>query len=225
MMFRSTARQSLAAFVLTVGLGLGATTGTARAAEVIRMGTLVPAASPWGHVFKVWADAVSKRTGGAVELQFFFNGTQGDEAAMVGKIKDGGLDGAAVTAVGLGKIYKPILALQMPGLFTTWSKLDAALNATKGTLEQGAKEAGVDIVGRRGAPDLKGLRREDARRLERKEAAPVARRRHAADPLRRDWGRDAGVAQRAGGAAPPQHRGGQCRGGALARRRAAPVGE
>ena len=61
---------------------------------------------------------------------------------MVGKMKAGQLDGAAVTAVGLGKIYKPILALQMPGLFTTWSKLDAARDAMKGEFEKGAQDAG-----------------------------------------------------------------------------------
>jgi TRAP-type C4-dicarboxylate transport system substrate-binding protein len=119
----------------------------ARAAEVIKIGTLAPAASPWGQVFKVWADAVTQKSGGAVELQFFFNGTQGDEAAMVGKMKAGQLDGAVVTAVGLGKIYKPILALQMPGLFTTWSKLDAARNAMKGDFEKGAKDAGFSLLG------------------------------------------------------------------------------
>ena len=58
-----------------------------------------------------------------MELQFFYNGQQGDEGAMVGKMKAGQLDGAALTAVGLSKVYKPIGALQMPGLFTTWAKL------------------------------------------------------------------------------------------------------
>lgn len=147
MMFRRSAVKFLGAFTLTVGLGLAGTAGEANAAEVIKIGTLAPAASPWGQVFKVWADAVSQKSGGAVELQFFFNGTQGDEAAMVGKMKAGQLDGAAVTAVGLGKIFKPILALQMPGLFTTWSKLDAARDAMKGDFEQGAKNAGFSILG------------------------------------------------------------------------------
>ena len=90
-----------------------ALTQDARAEEVLKVGTLAPAASPWGQVFKVWAAAVSQKSGGNLELQFFYNGQQGDEGAMVGKIKSGQLDGAAVTAVGLSKIYKPIGALQM----------------------------------------------------------------------------------------------------------------
>ena len=66
---------------------------------------------------------------------------------MVGKMKAGQLDGAAVTAVGLGKIYKPILALQLPGLFTSWVKLDAARDGMKGEFEKGAKDAGFFIAG------------------------------------------------------------------------------
>src|SRR5678816_1380194 len=103
------------------GLGLLLTTAlprSAHAAEVLKVGTLAPAASPWGQVFKVWAEAVKKKSDGKLELQFFYNGQQGDEGAMVGKMKAGQLDGSAVTAVGLSKIYKPILAIQMPGLFT-----------------------------------------------------------------------------------------------------------
>jgi TRAP-type C4-dicarboxylate transport system substrate-binding protein len=119
----------------------------ASAAEVIKIGTLAPGASPWGKVFRVWADAVKTKSGDKVELQFFYNGQQGDEGAMVGKMKSGQLDGAAVTAVGLSKIYKPILALQMPGLFTTWAKLDAARDAMKGDFEKGVSNAGFTLVG------------------------------------------------------------------------------
>jgi len=146
MNLRRAAVKFLGALALAAGLGV-ATPTPASAAEVIKIGTLAPGPSPWGQVFKVWAEAVSKKSNGALELQFFYNGQQGDEAAMVGKMKAGQLDGAAVTAVGLGKIFKPINALQMPGLFTTWAKLDAARDALKGDFEKGAKDGGFTIVG------------------------------------------------------------------------------
>src|SRR4051812_18730425 len=119
----------------------------ADAGEVIKIGTLAPGASPWGQVFKVWEEAVKKKSDGKITLHFFYNGQQGDEGAMVGKMKAGQLDGAAVTAVGLSKIYKPILALQMPGLFTTWAKLDAARDAMKADFEKGVKDAGFVLAG------------------------------------------------------------------------------
>jgi TRAP-type C4-dicarboxylate transport system substrate-binding protein len=132
---------------LSLLLGITATPRTAHAGEVLKLGTLAPAASPWGQVFKVWQEAVKKRSDGKLELQIFYNGQQGDEGAMVGKMKAGQLDGAAVTAVGLSKIYKPILAIQMPGLFVTWPKLDSALDAMKGEFEKGCTDAGFKLLG------------------------------------------------------------------------------
>lgn len=133
------------ALAVVGGVGLA---GEAHAAdETIKIGTLAPKSSPWGKVFEVWVKAVNEKSGGKMELQFFYNGQQGDEDGMVGKIKSGQLDGAAVTAVGLSKVYKPILALQMPGLFTSWSKLDKARDAMKSEFEKGAKDAGFAIAG------------------------------------------------------------------------------
>jgi len=144
MMLRRAAMKLLGAFTLLAGIGIAE---SANAAEVLKIGTLAPASSPWCQVFKVWAEAVNKKSDGKLELQFFWNGQQGDEGAMVGKMKSGQLDGAAVTAVGLSKIYKPILALQIPGLFTSWAKLDAARDAMKGDFEKGVKDAGFKLVG------------------------------------------------------------------------------
>ena len=144
MMLRRAAMKILGALTLLAGVGLAE---DASAAEVIKIGTLAPKSSPWGQVFSVWEQAVKKKSDGKVELQFFYNGQQGDEGAMVGKMKSGQLDGAAVTAVGLSKIYKPILALQMPGLFTSWAKLDAARDTMKAEFEKGVKDAGFFLGG------------------------------------------------------------------------------
>lgn len=142
MMMRRTIALLLGALTLLVGLSR-----EARAQEVVKLGTLAPKASPWGQVFSVWEKAVKEKSGGKLELQFFYNGQQGDEGAMIGKMKAGQLDGAAVTGVGLSKVYKPIVALQMPGLFTSWGKLDAARDALKGDFEKGASDAGFRILG------------------------------------------------------------------------------
>ena len=57
-------------------------------------------------------------------------------------MKTGQLHGALVSSVGLAKVYKPALALQMPGLFSSWSKLDTARSALRPELEQGMSDAG-----------------------------------------------------------------------------------
>jgi len=141
-------RRAVALLVGALSLVAGATVSDdASAGEVIKMGTLAPKASPWGQVFTVWEKAVKEKSGGNLELQFFYNGQQGDEAAMIGKMKAGQLDGAAVTGVGLSKVYKPIVALQMPGLFRTWAKLDSARDTMKGEFEKGCEDAGFRILG------------------------------------------------------------------------------
>jgi TRAP-type C4-dicarboxylate transport system substrate-binding protein len=119
----------------------------ASAAETIKIGTLAPKQSVWGQVFQVWEKAVTKKSDGKLELQFFYNGQQGDEGSMVGKMKAGQLDGAAITAVGLSKIHKPILALQMPGALTTWEKVDRAQAALKSDFERGVRDAGFELLG------------------------------------------------------------------------------
>jgi len=127
--------------------------------ESIKIGSLAPGESPWGQVFKVWQKAVRERTKlpdgqktadgkpYALDITFFWNGQQGDEAAMVGKMKSGQLDGAAITGVGLAQIHRPILVLQMPGLFQSWAKLDRARDALKGEFEKAVGEAGFALVG------------------------------------------------------------------------------
>lgn len=132
--------------LLTGGVAVASFAGSADAEE-LKIGTLAPKQSIWGQVFQVWETAVDKKTDGKLKLNFFYNGQQGDEAAMVGKMKAGQLGGAAVTAVGLSKIYKPIVALQMPGLFSTWAKLDQARDAMKGDFEKGVSDAGYTLVG------------------------------------------------------------------------------
>ena len=144
MSFRKAVGALLGALALVAGMGIAE---DASAGEVLKVGTLAPKSSPWGKVFSVWEKAVKEKSGGNLELQFFYNGQQGDEGGMVGKMKSGQLDGAAVTAVGLSKIYKPILALQIPGLFTSWGKLDAARDAMKGEFEQGIRDGGFSLVG------------------------------------------------------------------------------
>lgn len=123
-------------------LALLALTPAASATETISLGTLAPKQSLWGRVFDVWESAIKKKTDGKLELKVFYNGSQGDDGTMIGKVKAGQLDGAGVSSIGLAQIHKPILALQMPGLFRTWEALDKARDATQGDFEKAAEKEG-----------------------------------------------------------------------------------
>ncbi|MBM4362131.1 MAG: TRAP transporter substrate-binding protein DctP [Deltaproteobacteria bacterium] len=121
--------------------------GTASAKTTVRIGTLAPKHSPWGKVFSKWAEEVDKKTNSEVEVQWLWNGTAGPESSMVGKIKAGQISGAAITAVGLSAIHKPIVALQMPGAFESWAALDKARDALKPDFDKAMTEQGFYVAG------------------------------------------------------------------------------
>jgi TRAP-type C4-dicarboxylate transport system substrate-binding protein len=116
-------------------------------ATSLKIGTLAPPDSPWGQVFKVWKRAVSERSAGAIDLQFFWNGQQGDDRAMVAKIRTGQLDGATLAGAGLGEIDRQVLVLQLPGLFREWNKLDAARNDMHAGFDASFERQGFKVLG------------------------------------------------------------------------------
>jgi len=141
-MIRKLTAALLAASFVTAGLA-----GTAEAKSSIRFATLAPKHSPWGKVFSAWQKAVDDKTKGEVDVQWLWNGTAGPEANMVGKIKSGQITGAAITAVGLSSIHKPIVALQMPGAFKTWAELDKARDALRPEFDKAMTDAGFYVSG------------------------------------------------------------------------------
>jgi TRAP-type C4-dicarboxylate transport system substrate-binding protein len=121
---------------------------TADAATTLKIGTLAPQESPWGKEFKKWANEVAADTHGEVQLDFQWNAQAGDEVLMVQKIRTGQLDGAAVTAVGLGQTgVTDALIFQTPGLFANWARLDAARDGLKDELNRQFDAKGFTVVG------------------------------------------------------------------------------
>ncbi len=147
---------SLRKYLATLGavlFVLGITTTASAENKTIKIGTLAPEKSAWGGVFKAWSKAVSKKSDGKLELKWYFNGAQGDEGAMIDKMKSGQLDGGAVTSVGLSKIHKDFLAVQMPGLCggddgdKAWKCIDGVRDAVRGALIEKAKTEGFIVAG------------------------------------------------------------------------------
>src|SRR5215471_7944825 len=142
MMIRKLTAALFAASFITAGL-----TGTAHAKSSVRFATLAPKQSPWGKVFSAWQKAVEDKSKGEVEVQWLWNGTASTENNMVGKIKSGQITGAAITAVGLSAIHKPIVTLQMPGAFKTWEQLDKARDSLRPEFDKAMTEAGFYVSG------------------------------------------------------------------------------
>lgn len=139
--------RKLTAAVLAGSFALVGYVGEADAATKVKLATLAPKRSPWGKVFTTWAKVVDKKTKGDVKVTWYWNGTAGPEKGVVGKIKSGQLHGAAITAVGLSSIYKPIVALQFPGAFDSWKELDKARAKLAGPFQSATKSQGFVITG------------------------------------------------------------------------------
>jgi TRAP-type C4-dicarboxylate transport system substrate-binding protein len=132
---------------LVLAVSLFAFCASAAEPVVLKLGTSVPRESPWGVVLRIWQKAVKEKTKGEVEIELFWNATQGDEPAQMAKLKLGQLDGAVVTAVGLGVIDPNVNVLQAPGLYANWEQLDAARESMRGRFEQKFRDANLELVG------------------------------------------------------------------------------
>jgi TRAP-type C4-dicarboxylate transport system substrate-binding protein len=147
-MIRKLSAAFLAASFVTAGISTTALAGEeGHGKSQLRFATLAPKQSPWGKVFSTWSKAVDKKTDGKVDVQWLWNGTAGPESNCVGKIKSGQITGAAITAVGLSSIYKPIVALQMPGAFKSWAELDKARDALKPEFDKAINAEGFYVSG------------------------------------------------------------------------------
>lgn len=116
-------------------------------AETITIGTSMSKNSLWGKMFQTWASSVKKKTRGKLKLQFHWDNHAGDEVKMVSKIRTGQLDGAAVTGVGLGKMYKPIHALQASGLSYDWQTLEKVRKTMRPKIKRDMKREGLYFAG------------------------------------------------------------------------------
>ncbi len=117
------------------------------AEHTLKLGSLAPRESPWGQVLRTWAKAVKQKTDGRVAIEFFWNASQGDEGAQVSKVKLGQLDGAVVTAIGLGAVDPTVNVLQLPGMYKNWEELDKVRDALRSRFEDSFKKQGYVLVG------------------------------------------------------------------------------
>lgn len=134
----------LASALLLLGVVLFATR-SAGAAE-LKMATLAPKGSAWAKILDKGAKEIAARTGGRVTIKYYFSGQQGDERDVVRKMKLGQLDGAAVTAVGLGLIKGDVRVLELPYLFKNDRELDHVRSKMAAEFEKQFADAGYVLL-------------------------------------------------------------------------------
>ena len=139
-----------------VASALGLLASAASAEEVtIKFATLAPDGSSWMKLLKAAAKDLATKTaaidGGkvTVKIKYFAGGSAGDEKDAIRKIRGGQLDGAAVTAVGLGMIQPEVRVQELPGVLTAGNntQLDCVRNKLAPDFEKKFYEKGYILLG------------------------------------------------------------------------------
>src|SRR5215475_12846988 len=127
-------------------LGVCLASALPAAAAEIKVATLAPKGSAWAKILEEGAKQTADKTGGRVQIKYFFSGSQGDERDVVRKMKLGQLDGAALTAVGIGLINPNVRVLELPFLFRSDKELDYVRDKMAGEFEKELEGAGYQLL-------------------------------------------------------------------------------
>jgi TRAP-type C4-dicarboxylate transport system substrate-binding protein len=122
--------------------------GTAAAGPVtLRIATVAPDGSSFHKSLQQLNQQWSKAPGGGVSLAIYTQGKQGSEAQIASRMRAGSIQGAMLTANGLGQLDKDATALQlMPMMFRSWEEVDHVREALRARLEQGLYDAGYVVI-------------------------------------------------------------------------------
>ncbi len=141
---------SLSAAVTGLSIAfVGATESVAQSAAATRtlsIATLAPSGSQMTQSLEAMNREVRRRTSGRLALRWYFGGVQGDEREVVRKIRSGRLDGGALSATGLQHMHRPVLAFQLPAMFSDAESFLRAYQALKPTLEEGFQREGFALA-------------------------------------------------------------------------------
>jgi TRAP-type C4-dicarboxylate transport system substrate-binding protein len=119
----------------------------ARQTFVLKFATLAPAGSAWMQLLQAWADEVGEKSDGRLIFKIYPGGVQGDEPDVLKKIRFGQLQGGAFTGYGIGHIYSPARALELPFLFKNLDEIDYVRKRFMPTIEQGYRDNGYELLG------------------------------------------------------------------------------
>jgi TRAP-type C4-dicarboxylate transport system substrate-binding protein len=130
------------ALVAAVAVAVGAQ----GAATSIKLGTLVPARSVWGNEIAQMGSEWKKLSGGRVDLTIYADGTQGDEDAVLRKMKFNQLQAAALTAIGLQRLDMAFNAFAVPLFYDSPQELFHVMDKMLPVMEQRTQAKGYELL-------------------------------------------------------------------------------
>jgi TRAP-type transport system periplasmic protein len=118
----------------------------AGAQRTLKIATLAPEGSSWMKLFHEWDKAVQKRTHGRVRLKFQAGAVAGDERDMVRLMRQGRVQGAALTGQGVGLIQPDVRVLELPFLIRSDAELDHVRQVMGDQLRRRVEEKGFVVL-------------------------------------------------------------------------------
>lgn len=99
--------------------------------HTIKVATLAPDRSSWVKALRAIDAEMRQRTDGAVGFRIYPGGVQGNEEAMLRKIRVGQLQAGGFAGTGGSQILPDILALEMPFQFENYDETNYVLDRTR----------------------------------------------------------------------------------------------
>lgn len=135
----------LLALAMTIPPDVGAQ--AAPAARTMRLATLAPRNPLMVQATGRWNQQLEAATGGRLQVRVYWGGQMGDERTVVRKMRIGDVDAASLTSAGMSLIYRPVLALQAPGIISTYRQVDAVREQIGPELRTGIEAEGFGLLG------------------------------------------------------------------------------
>jgi len=129
-----------------LALGSGASAAPKKAIR-LRIATQAPDGTVWMEAMNDIKREVNKRSKGRVKFEFYPNGSQGDEKAVIERMEAQIMDGGLFTGIGLGEILPKIRILELPFTYNSTDELEAVKAKLEEEFQAGFEDKGFVMLG------------------------------------------------------------------------------
>lgn len=98
------------------------------AQDALKFGTLAPDNTPWSKLLQDFKKQVEEKSGGKVKVKIYLDGKQGDERAMLQKMRFGQLTGGGFSTGGMAAVVPELQLLELPFLFDDNAESDYVMD-------------------------------------------------------------------------------------------------
>ena len=114
--------------------------------QTIKLASLAPSGSPYDNGLRKIAADWQKISNGKIKMNIYSGGVAGGEKDMLRKMKIGQLHAAGITAVGLCRLVKDIITIQLPMLVRTNEELYYVMEKMGPIFNEELEKKGIKVL-------------------------------------------------------------------------------